>query len=173
MGYEALGVFQRPESGIFDFLKALPYHAMEQQIGFILPSEVGKKMDTAGSITAPHPISWSGLLNDLSPWTGNDLQLEALHKLYGVSERVHLCNDKPLQHTDAYGTNFESPYEAFMNYMNILADFLERVDAQYPTTIENEELNELLKTINHQEKEIEVLEEELKKVRARKIKKEN
>jgi len=188
MGYEALGVFQRPESGIYDFLKALPYHAMEQQIGFILPSEVGKKLETAGSISATHPISWSGLEKDLSPWTGNDLQQEALHKLYEVSERVHLCNDKPLQHDwlmlqssdhfrymshkDAYGTNFESPYEAFMNYMNILADFLERVDAQYPTTIENEELNELLKTINHQEKEIEALEDELIKVRARKLKKE-
>ena len=188
MGYEAIGIFQQKESGIYDFLKALPYHAMEQQIGFILPSEVGKKMETAGSLFAPYPISWSGLENDLSPWTGNDLQQEALHKLYGVSERVRLCNDKPLQHDwlmlqstdhfrymshkDAYGTNYESPYEAFMNYMNILADFLERVDAQYPTTIENEELNELLKTIDHQEKEIEVLEEELKKARSRKIKKE-
>jgi len=60
-----------------------------------------------------------------------------------------------------------------MNYMNILADFLERVDAQYPTTIENEELNELLKTIDHQEKEIETLEDELKKLRVRKSKKEN
>ena len=189
MGYEALGVFQRPESGIYDFLKALPYKAMEQQIGFILPSEVGKKMETSGSISVPYPISWSGLENDLSPWTGNDLQLEALHKLYGVSERVRLCNDKPLQHDwlmlqstdhfrymshkDAYGTYYESPYEAFMNYMNVLADFLERVDAQYPTTIENEELNELLKTIDHQEREIEALEDELKKVKARKAKKEN
>jgi len=47
------------------------------------------------------------------------------------------------------------------------------VDAQYPTTIENEELNELLKTIDHQEKEIETLEDELKKLRTRKAKKEN
>jgi alpha-amylase len=77
-----------------------------------------------------------------------------------------------MSHKDAWGTNFETPYDAFMNYMNILADFLERVDEQYPTTIENEELNELLKTINHQEKEIESLEEELKKLRARKAKKE-
>lgn len=189
MGYEALGIFQQAASGIFAFMKSLPYHAMEQQIGFMTPSEVSKKVETSGTISAPHPISWAGPENDLSPWTGNDLQQEALHKLYGVSERVHLCNDKPLQHDwlmlqssdhfrymshkDAYGTNFESPYEAFMNYMNILADFLERVDAQYPTTIENEELNELLKTIVHQEKEIETLEDELKKMRVRKTKKEN
>lgn len=188
MGYEALGVFQQAESGIFDFLKALPYHAMEQEMSFILPSEVGRKLETAGSLSAPYPISWSGLEKDLSPWTGNDLQQEALKKLYAVSERVHLCRDKPLQrdwlmlqstdhfrymsHKDAYGTNYESAYEAFMNYMNVLADFLERVDAQYPTTIENEELNELLKTINHQEKEIEQLEDEVAKLKARKTKKE-
>ncbi len=55
-----------------------------------------------------------------------------------------------------------------MNYMNVLADFLERVDAQYPTTIDNEELNELLKTINHQEKEIEELVNEVKKLKSRK-----
>ncbi|HLP04266.1 MAG TPA: glycoside hydrolase family 57 protein, partial [Paludibacter sp.] len=48
MGYEALGIFQRPESGIFDFLKALPYHAMEQQMNFVLPSEVGKKLEVSG-----------------------------------------------------------------------------------------------------------------------------
>lgn len=189
MGYEALGVFQRPESGIYDFLKALPYHAMEQQIGFILPSEVGRKLETAGAISAPYPISWSGHEKDLSPWTGNDLQQEALKKLYEVSERVRLCNDKPLQHDwlmlqssdhfrymshkDPYGTHYESSYDAFMNYMNVLADFLERVDAQYPTNIENEELNELLKTINSQEKEIEDLEEEVKKLRSRAAKKES
>lgn len=189
MGYEALGIFQRPESGIYDFLKALPYHAMEQQIGFVLPSEVGKKLETAGSISSLYPISWSGHEKDLTPWTGNDLQQEALKKLYEVSERVRLCNDKPLQHDwlmlqssdhfrymshkDSYGTHYESSYDAFMNYMNVLADFLERVDAQYPTTIENEELNELLKTINSQEKEIENLEEEVKKLRSRATKKES
>jgi alpha-amylase len=75
-----------------------------------------------------------------------------------------------MSHKDAFGTNYESAYEAFTNYMNVLADFLERVDAQYPTTIENEELNELLKTINQQDNEIEKLENELKKLRARKAK---
>ena len=61
-------------------------------------------------------------------------------------------------------------FEAFMNYMNVLADFLERVDYQYPTNIENEELNELLKTIHNQDNEIEELQAEVKKLRARKVK---
>jgi len=162
---------------------------MEQQITFSLPSELSKKFESAGPLSVNHPISWVGNNNDLTPWTGNDLQQEALNKLYAVSERVQMCTDKPLlldwlilqssdhfrymSHKDAYGTNYDTPYEAFMNYMNVLADFLERVDAQYPTTIENEELNELLKTINQQEKEIESLENELTKVRSRKAKKEN
>jgi len=75
-----------------------------------------------------------------------------------------------MSHKDAYGSNYETAYEAFMNYMNVLADFLERVNAEYPSTIDNEELNELLKTINHQEKEIEILETEVKKLKARKAK---
>ena len=186
MGYEVLGINQPAYTGIFEFLKAIPYHAMEHQMSFMLPSELSKKNESAGPLSVPFPISWVGNDKDLTPWTGNDLQNEAIAKLYAVGERVRMCTDKPLlrdwlilqstdhfrymSHKDAWGTNYESAYDAFMNYMNVLADFLERVDAQYPTTIDNEELNELLKTINHQEAEIELLENELKKIRARKAK---
>jgi alpha-amylase len=187
-GYEALGIIQPAYTGIFDFMKALPYHAMEHQMSFVLPSEISKKSESAGPLSVTYPTSWVGNDKDLTPWTGNDLQQEALNKLYAVGERVRLCTDKPLlrdwlilqstdpfrymSHKDPYGTHYESAYEAFMNYMNVLADFLDRVDAQYPTSIDNEELNELLKTINHQEKEIERLEEELKKLKSKKAKKE-
>lgn len=183
MGYEAFGIFQRSETGIMDFLKAIPYHAMENGIEFTTPSQATKNIETFDQLDCPYPTSWSGG-KDLSVWCGNDLQQEALNKLYAVSERVRLCKDRPLlhdwlliqssdhfrymSHFDNFGSKYESPYEAFTNYMNILADFLMRVDAQYPTTIENEELNSLLKTINNQEKEIEKLEEDLKKARSRK-----
>ena len=188
MGYEVLGITQPAHTGIFEFMKALPYHAMEQKMNFVLPSEITKKSESAGPLSVPHPMSWVGNDKDLTPWTGNDLQQEALNKLYAVGQRVRMCTDKPLlldwlilqstdhfrymSHKDPHGTHYESAYEAFMNYMNVLADFLERVDAQYPTTIENEELNELLTTINHQEKEIEKLENEVKRLKARKTKKE-
>jgi alpha-amylase len=181
-------MIQPAYTGIFDFMKALPYHAMEHQMSFVLPSEISKKSESAGPLSVTYPTSWVGNDKDLTPWTGNDLQQEALNKLYAVGERVRLCTDKPLlrdwlilqstdhfrymSHKDPYGTHYESAYEAFMNYMNVLADFLDRVDAQYPTSIDNEELNELLKTINHQEKEIERLEEELKKLKSKKAKKE-
>jgi alpha-amylase len=175
---ETFGVRQHAMSGIFDFLKALPYHAMDKSIGFMTPSEVAKKFATSDVVVAPYPITWAGEAKDINIYTGNDLQNEALQKLYAVAERVHLCQDKQLKrdwlllqdvnyfhymnHIDQGGTHFESAYDAFINYMNILSDFLQRVDEQYPTTIENEELNELLKTINNQEKEIEKLEEQIK-----------
>ncbi len=181
MGYEAFGYQHRPESGIYDFLKAIPYHAMEQQIGFALPSELAKQKEVAGSLTAPYTTSWWGHEKDLAPWTGNDLQNEALSKLYEVGVRVRLSKDRPLlydwlllqtndyfrymSHKEAFGSNYESPYEAFVNYMNILADFLDRVKSQYPTSIEDEELNALLQTITQQEKEIAAREQELNKLK--------
>ena len=70
-----------------------------------------------------------------------------------------------MNHINAGNTHYESAYDAFINYMNVLSDFLQRVDEQYPTTIENEELNELLKTIQNQEKEIEKLEKQLKEAK--------
>ena len=184
MSYDTLGSIHRAETGIFDFFRALPYFAMEHKLIFMTPSELLKNFTPTDKFVAPHYLSWAGEEKDLSLWTGNDLQQEALNKLYQVTERVRLCSDKMLQHDwlciqpvenfrymshkDAWGTNYPSPYEAFINYMNILSDFLNRVDAQYPTTIENEELNELLKTINNQEKQIVELEKELKKARSRK-----
>lgn len=184
MGLEVFGVTQPAYTGIFDFLKALPYHAMEQGLNFILPAEIAKKHEAVDTLSIPYPMSWVGNDKDISAWQGNDLQQEALQKLYAVSERVNLCTDRPLKqdwlmlqttdhfrymsHKDAYGTHYESAYEAFMNYMNVLADFLERVNAQYPSTIENEELNELLKTINSQELEIEMLQETVKKLKLKK-----
>jgi alpha-amylase len=70
-----------------------------------------------------------------------------------------------MNHIDQGATQFESAYDAVINYMNIISDFLQRVEEQYPTTIENEELNELLKTIQNQEKEIEHLEKQLKEAK--------
>lgn len=187
-GYEALGVTQPANTGIFEFLKALPYHAMEQNISFALPSEITKKFESAGALSVPYTISWAGTDKNLTPWIGNDLQNEALNKLYTVGERVRMCTDRSLlrdwlllqttdnfrymSHRDPWGSNFENAYDAFMNYMNILADFLERVDAQYPTTIDNEELNVLLKTIHNLEQTNNELQEQLSKVKSKKVKKE-
>lgn len=181
MGADAFGINQRVETGIFEFMKALPYYALEQNIGFVTPSEAAKKMQAQDTLSSPYALTWAGEGKSLSLFDGNDLQQEALNKMYAVAERVHMCKDKALKtdwlllqdadymhymnHIDRGSSNFESAYDAFINFMNILSDFLQLVDEQYPTTIENEELNSLLKTINNQEKEIGRLTEELKKAK--------
>ena len=181
VGAETFGIRQNAGSGIFDFLKALPYYALEREMGFMTPSEAAKKLAAEDVLSSPYPLTWSGEAKDLSVYTGNDLQQEALNKLYAVAERVHLCQDKNLKtnwlrlqdvnylhymnHIDQGETQFESAYDAFINYMNVLSDFLQSVEEQYPTTIENEELNELLKTIRNQEEEIQQLQAKLKKAK--------
>lgn len=184
VGAETFGILQNQGTGIFEFLRALPYYAMEREIGFVTPSEAIKKYPAFGTVSALHPLTWAGEAKDLSMYVGNDLQQEAMNKLFAVSERVNLCRDKRLQtdwlrlqdvnylhfmnHIDQGHTQYESAYDAFINYMNILSDFLQMVEEQYPTTIENEELSELLKTINNQEKEIEALQAKLDKAKAKK-----
>lgn len=177
VGAETFGVRQNAGTGIFDFLKALPYFALERGIGFMTPAEAAKKLNVSDVVSAPYALIWTGEAKDLSTYVGNDLQQEAAQKLYAVAERVHLCRDKRLKsdwlrlqdvnhlhymnHIDQGASNYESAYDAFINYMNVLSDFLQTVEEQYPTTIENEELNELLKTINNQELEIKRLQEML------------
>lgn len=190
MSYTSLGISNSIDTGIFDFLKALPYHALINKISFSTPSEIVEKLKPNDVITSQETVSWADEEKDLSAWMGNDLQDEALQKLYSVGERVRLCKDRALQYdwvhlqssdhfyymctkhfssgASAHYSPYDSPYEAFMNYMNVLSDFLQRVDEQYPTTIENEELNALLKTINNQEIIIHELE---KKINDKKIEK--
>ena len=183
LGAETFGVRQPAVTGVFDFLKSLPYYAMEQGVGFFTPSEAVKKVAASDAVVVPYPLTWAGEAKDLGTYNGNDLQQEALGKLYAVAERVHLCQDKQLKHDwlilqdvnylhfmnhiDQGATQYESAYDAFINYMNVLSDFLQRVEEQYPTTIENEELNELLKTINNQEKTIAALEQQVKDLKKR------
>ncbi len=184
MGAETFGIRQQAYTGIFEFLKALPFFVLERGMGFTTPAEICKKQAAADVVSVPYPLTWTGEAKDLAAYNGNDLQQEALNKLYAVAERVHLCKDKALKrnwlllqsidhlhfmnHIDAGNTNYETAYMAFTNYMNVLSDFLQQVEEQYPTTIENEELNELLTTINNQEKEIAALEKEIKKLRSKK-----
>lgn len=183
MNYEALGNFQKKSSGIFDFMKALPRFAAEKNIGFATPSEILDTLKPVDTISSMHPISWVGEERDLSPWLGNTLQQEAFDKLYEISERVQLSQSRRLlqdwvylQSSDHFyymGTKealpfspYPSPYEAFSTYMNVLSDFKERVDSEFPSSIDNEELNSLLTTIHNQADEIERLSEKIDKLEA-------
>ncbi len=188
MNCEVLGEGQSRESGIFEFFKALPQYAAKTGINFITPTEAVTKLRPVDSLSVPYPMSWTDEARDVSTWLGNRLQNEAFHKLNALAERVRMCSDRRikqdwnyLQSSDHFffmstkygaGRNsfspYESPYDAFTNYMNVLSDFIVRVEEQYPTQIENEELNALLTTIRNQAEEIEQLEKELKSARTEK-----
>lgn len=184
INYETIGDVQPRESGIFDFFRAIPRFAKEKGVEFWTPSEAVAKLKSVDSISVTHPISCADEARDISAWLGNQLQNEAFKKLYSVSERVHLCSDPRLLQDWSYLQSsdhffymstkhfndgavhslfspYDSPYQAFTNYMNVLADFIVRVEEQYPLSIENEELNALLTTIKNQESEIEMLNKEL------------
>lgn len=183
LNLETFGGMQPANTGIFQFLEALPRFAAERGIEFWTPSDA-IKLKAIDSLSVVHPISGIDEARDVSAWLGNRLQNEAFNKIYSVAERVHLCEDRRLKQDYWYlqGADhlyymstkhfadgaahsmfspYETPFAAFTNYMNVLADFIVRVEEQYPLSIDNEELNSLLKTIRNQAREIETLNKEL------------
>lgn len=184
MNLEAFGGMQPAESGIFQFLEALPRFAAERGIEFWTPGEAVSKLKPIDVISVGHAISWADEARDTSAWLGNKLQQEAFSKLYSVGERVRLTTDRRL-HQDwhrlqsadhfyymstknlgdgevhSHFSPYDTPFQAFTNYMNVLSDFMVRVNEQYPMEIENEELNSLVTTIRNQAREIEILNKSL------------
>lgn len=191
MNLSAFGMAQPLSSNILDFFKAIPAAAKERGISFSTPSEIAKKYKSVGALEVPYPTSWMDEERDTTSWLGNTLQREAFEKLYSVAERVALSDDKKLKQDWDYlqaAENFrymttkqngiiterciyDSPYDAFTNYMNILGDFMARVRAQYPEEIDNEELGALKQVIENQEVEIIKLEAELEALKAKAAKK--
>ena len=185
MELSALGIAQPLSSNILEFLKALPACAKEKGITFSTPSEIITKLKSVDAVDVPYPMSWTDEERDVSSFLGNILQREAFDKLYSVAERVHLCQDRRIKQDWDYlqaSNNFrfmttkntglwiergiyDSAYDAFTNYMNIVGDFIARVDSLYPADMDNEELNSLLTTIKNQGEEIAALTKELEKAK--------
>ncbi|MDR2410067.1 MAG: glycoside hydrolase family 57 protein [Bacteroidales bacterium] len=153
MDYETFGEHQWKETGIFDFLRALPNAVFKySNYTFSTPSDLIKNTDPVGTIHVPYPISWADEERDLTAWLGNELQNEAFNNLYSLYEKVKEA-DSPeiwrdwlyLQTSDhfyymctkwfsdgdvhKYFNPYNSPYEAFVNYMNILSDFIIRLNS--------------------------------------------
>ncbi len=150
MDYETFGEHQRSASGIFDFMNALPAAILARNIDFSTPSEAARKYQPVAPLHVPYPISWADEERDTSAWLGNDLQEEAFNKLYAMEAEVYKTKDenlvsifRKLQESDhfyymctkffsdgsvhSYFNPYDTPYEAFINYMNVLADFELRV----------------------------------------------
>ena len=182
----ALGIYQPLSSHILDFMANLPAAAKERGIGFQTPSEVIKTHKSVSAVEVPYPMSWNDEERDISCWLGNVMQREAFNKLYSIGERVILSRDRHLLQDWDYlqaSNNFrfmttknnavsmdrgiyESPYDAFTNYMNILGDFLQRVNWALPQDIDTEELNAFQTTISNQDKKIQALEKQVARLKA-------
>lgn len=181
----ALGIFQPLSSNILEFMKALPAQARSHGITFSTPSEICGKVKSSGNLDVTYPVSWVDEERDTSSWLGNVMQREAFNKLYSVAERVRICNDRRIKQDWDYlqATNnfrfmntkpssaggyrgiYESPYDAFTNYMNILGDFVTRVNNLYPN-VDNEELDSLMTSIRNQEEELEMKDKEIEKLQS-------
>jgi len=182
MNFDVIGGMNPESSGIFNFFKALPYFAEQKDIRFATPAECWENIPSVAVANVGHPISWDGYDKDVSAWMGNDLQNEAIRAIYSISERLHMSNNEILRQDFAYLLSadhfkfmstkmgayvpfspYDSSFDAFTNYMNIVSDMEIRLKQEFPEEVENEELNPLLKQINEQGKEIEKLQAKLEK----------
>ena len=187
MELSALGIYQPLSSNILEFLKAIPACAKAKNITFSTPSEIVKNYKSAANLDVPYPMSWTDEERDVSSWLGNVMQREAFNKLYSVADRVRICTDLRIKQDWDYlqasnnfrfmttkpmsvGMNrgiYDGPYDAFTNYMNILGDFISRVNSLYPVDMDNEELNSLLTTIKNQDEELALKQKEVTRLQAK------
>ncbi|MDY5631888.1 MAG: glycoside hydrolase family 57 protein [Bacteroidaceae bacterium] len=183
----ALGIFQPLSSNILEFLKALPAACRQRGIVFATPSEILDKAKAVAPLEVVYPMSWNDEERDTSGLLGNGMQREAFNKLYQEAGRILACQDRRIKQdwdrlqannnlhymsTKASGVgmfrdHYESAYDAFTNYMNILGDFIKRVQNLFPIEVESDELNALYTTIRNQGVEIEVREKEISQLRSR------
>ena len=152
MNYETFGENQLAETGIFEFMRSLPeYIFSTTDFEFLTPSEAVKKHQPVAPLHVPYPISWADEEKDITGGLGNELQNEAFEELFKIQPKVEALNDPELnedysrlQASDhfyymrtklfsdndyhRYVSPYETPYEAFINYMNVLSDFVARVE---------------------------------------------
>ncbi|MDD6803157.1 MAG: glycoside hydrolase family 57 protein [Prevotellaceae bacterium] len=187
MELSALGIAQPLSSNILEFLKALPACAKDKGITFSTPSEICMKAKSVGQLDVPDTLSWVDEERDVSTWLGNAMQREAFNKLYSVADRIRIAQDPRINQDWDYlqaSNNFRfmttkatsvgldrgiysGAFDAFTNYMNILGDFINRVNSLYPEEIDNDQLNSLLTTIRNQGEEIEVKDKEITRLKTK------
>ena len=153
MDYETFGEHQWEDTGIFEFMRYLPQALLDRNIGFMTPSETIKAYQPQGQVHVPYLMSWADMERDLSAWISNPMQESALKRIFELEEMVEKKVGKMkkkeaeelssvwrrLQTSDhfyymctkywndgdvhAYFSCYESPYDAYITYMNTLSDF--------------------------------------------------
>jgi alpha-amylase len=185
MDYETFGEHQWEETGIFEFLKALPEIVFaNSDFTFSTPSEVASNLQVISAVKVPHPISWADEERDLTAWLGNELQEEAFNRLYDLGDKLKKVEDPVLKKdwdylqvsdhfyymctkffsdgaVHSYFNPYDTPYDAFINYMNVLSDFTLRVNAAVPQTGVEQEISNLTGIIEEKENIISRYEEEI------------
>jgi len=150
--YETFGEHQWADTGIFHFLETLPHELLKHpDNNFLTPSEVVNKYDVVAELDIPHLISWADIERDLSAWLGNNMQKAALAKIYEIEDRIKASGDskliedwRKLQISDnfyymctkwfadgdvhKYFNPYDSPYDAFIAFMNIINDINNRLE---------------------------------------------
>jgi alpha-amylase len=164
MSYETLGERQPKESGIFSFFEKLIENVVSHpEMKLATPSEIIAELQPVSAVSVSSPVSWADEERDLTAWQGNEMQLEAFSKLYSHADSVKLCTDLELlkdwnylQSSDHFFymstkhasdgevhrhyNPFGSPYDAFINYMNVLSDFSLRLNKQKDNQSLNNEI---------------------------------
>lgn len=152
MDYETFGEHQWKETGIFDFLNQLPRKILQNPLNtFKTPSEVITEYQSVATLDIPHFVSWADVERDLSAWRSNDMQHEALRAIYKIESAVLASGDNQLIHdwrllqtsdhfyymctkwfadgdVHKYFNPYDTPYDAFLSYMNVLKDMYIRLD---------------------------------------------
>ncbi len=160
MDYETFGEHQWEDTGIFEFLRHLPDQVLRHpDNSFMTPSEVVQKYPVMDSVDIPHLISWADTERDLSAWLGNAMQSNAIHELYRMEKHVHAAQDpkilqdwRRMQTSDhfyymctkyfadgdvhKYFNPYDSPYDSYINFMNVLDHLRERCRSARPETVE-------------------------------------
>jgi len=151
MDYETFGEHQWKETGIFDFLENLPKEILKNQDNnFMTPSEVIAAYSPVGEIDVSQVMTWADTDRDLTAWVGNKMQQDAIAAAYALEKEILATKDAKLindwRHlltsdhfyymctkwfsdgdVHAYFSPYESPYEAFIAYMNAMKDVQFRV----------------------------------------------
>ncbi|MDD3190268.1 MAG: glycoside hydrolase family 57 protein [Candidatus Pacebacteria bacterium] len=147
MDYETFGEHQWEDTGIFNFLRSLPEEVLKHpDNNFKTPSEIIEAYSVMDELDINEIVTWADTERDLSAWTGNSMQKSALRKIYEIEESVIASDNeevkdnwRKLQTSDhfyymctkwfsdgdvhKYFSPYDSPYEAFISYMNVLNDF--------------------------------------------------
>jgi alpha-amylase len=151
MDFETFGEHQWEDTGIFNFLRALPTALLEHnETSFKTPTETILSYPSVGEIDVPHVLTWADTDRDLTAWVGNDIQKDAIENIYRMEESVLNTGDaelietwRKLQTSDhfyymctkwssdgdvhAYFSPYESPYDAYIAFMNAISDLQLRV----------------------------------------------